>query len=915
MYMAAKLSLKDPNGSPASGAILTMNNQQVVANEQGVAWFSDVMHHTQEVTVFYNGQNYTVPVHFHTPEQYAWLGMSHEFKNTGTAFSLALAGLILALGLYVRFGRELPRIRREWHFILKSTRIQHRVLSAATLGFMVASLIALSLSFGPFVNQAEAAVNQNLPVPTGLKIVEDDRNAILEWNGGVSNMEIEDPEGVSGYQVSWGLEGQPLGNKKLVTERITQLQPLENGKKYVVQIQAVDNLGRVSPPSNALTFTGNPARVDMLRAKMNGFFDDFNLPAGGYDELKWNSAYSRCTVPEYSAFFINTQFHSHNLLSALNCDRAQAISRPRAVFDFTNRTGTITFDFDGNFRRDTWYLDIVPELMDITGRINDDSAGHPGNFVRLQQREQGLNIQYIDKNGIPKILSETDWNNFVPLDYAGVKLTPNVRRQWEVKLSQNYVGIFINGKKVLETGELKLDFSRAHLLWSEFAYNNPKANEPFVLVHWDNFGFDAPDGYKPATRTHNYRLNNSGADFFNADSSTKVTRTLRIPDQVKGTLAERLMFTLQMDSNGAYQWSQNDHVVINGKRFDVAQPKSNVPNLSIEEIVSGYVPHSMVLQVPSGTFKTGDNTLEFSLENSGVLNVHAELDFEINKAPNYTQPFKLEALAPIPPTPDVGPGALIKTIAGKEIAEENLPNAEKQIPLGKVLSGKTKISIEVTGDVAMNATGSNPGISRLELYLNKKLVWQQDTTAGAPAPKVNMDIELETAGYPDGTYELFLRAVNPNGTFSFPDYPAADPFTNQYYPVLVEIKNGKTGGQIVPISGSKDYVVAPTPTPLPSQLESADPTPVPDGQQEATQTEVTPVVTTQPAKPAATPIAAGQQKPAGNIPESSPANSDKLPVPVIAALTLGGVLLLSGIFLLSRVSAKSKTKAKKLSGK
>ena len=39
MYMAAKLSLKDPNGSPASGAILTMNNQQVVANEQGVAWF------------------------------------------------------------------------------------------------------------------------------------------------------------------------------------------------------------------------------------------------------------------------------------------------------------------------------------------------------------------------------------------------------------------------------------------------------------------------------------------------------------------------------------------------------------------------------------------------------------------------------------------------------------------------------------------------------------------------------------------------------------------------------------------------------------------------------------------------------------------------------------------------------------
>ena len=40
------------------------------------------------------------------------------------------------------------------------------------------------------------------------------------------------------------------------------------------------------------------------------------------------------------------------------------------MFDFTGRNGTISWDQDGAFRRDTWYMDIVPGDLDI------DLPGH-----------------------------------------------------------------------------------------------------------------------------------------------------------------------------------------------------------------------------------------------------------------------------------------------------------------------------------------------------------------------------------------------------------------------------------------------------------------------------------------------------------------------------------------------------------
>lgn len=252
---------------------------------------------------------------------------------------------------------------------------------------LLALLLALSAGW-PAIPSARAAA---LPIPAGLSIEQDDRNAILQWDFDAKNPVTPLPTGVAGYKITWGPTNTPDAFSKLTEERIIQLQPLTNGQPYVARVQSVDSAGHLSAASPNVSFTGTPARVDALRARMNGFFDDFNLAAGAPDERKWNSAYSRCNADSSNGFFINDQFHAHNTVFSGNCDRGQSISRPRATLDFSdNGMRTIVFDWDGEFRRSQWYLDLVPRMMDISGQVNLEGVSapaDPANGLRFHQNE------------------------------------------------------------------------------------------------------------------------------------------------------------------------------------------------------------------------------------------------------------------------------------------------------------------------------------------------------------------------------------------------------------------------------------------------------------------------------------------------------------------------------------------------
>jgi hypothetical protein len=630
-----------------------------------------------------------------------------------------------------------------------------------------------------------------LHIPGGPTVQQDDRNAILQWDFDPRNPVAPLPAGVVGYKITWGPASQPGAFSKLTEERIIQLQPLANGQPFVARVQSVDSAGHLSAPSPSISFTGDPSRVDALRARMNGFFDDFNLPAGAPDERKWNSAYSRCNADWSNGFFINDQFHAHNTVFSGNCDRGQSIGRPRATLDFSdNGTRTIAFDWDGELRRNQWYLDIVPRMMDISGQVNQISApADPANGLRFQQNEQSAAIFAFGPNGAEATLAAT---GNLPLDWAGLKQVPNVRRHWEIHIRRDYAEVLINGVKVLATtpGAFHLNLDLYYVLWNVFSYNTEKANVPFVLGHWDNFGFDAPAGTTHDTATHNYRLVNTGTDFMKANNPhSPAQTTLNIPDTVAGAAAQRLLFTLQMDQNESYAWSPNDRVSVNGTAFAIPKPVSNAqPALSPQDLVSAYSPYTVLIALPPGVLHKGPNQLSFNMAGSAVHNIHAELDFSASAEPPYTQPAQAIGGAVAPTIPAVGPNAVITKIDTHPI-DTNIENLNNPAVFNPNVSGIVSIGVEVHNDIALQATGNNLGVRQVELLIDKQVVLSQRTDAEAAAPGVITALKLDTRGLSNGTHEIFLRAFNTRCTPNISDYHGAGGQSGAYFPLHIKVQN------------------------------------------------------------------------------------------------------------------------------
>jgi hypothetical protein len=636
-----------------------------------------------------------------------------------------------------------------------------------------------------------------LHIPSGLTIEQDDRNAILQWDFDPQNPVTPLPTGVMGYKITWGPAATPNAFSKISEERIIQLQPLTNGQPYVARVQSIDVAGRLSASSPTISFTGTSARVDALRARMNGFFDDFNLPAGAPDERKWNSAYSRCNAATSNGFFINDQFHAHNTVYSANCDRGQSISRPRAALDFSdNGTRTIVFDWDGELRRNQWYLDIVPRMMDISGQVNIEgiiAPADPAHGLRFHQNEQAANIFEFGANGSETTLAQTNFSPYPTLDWAGFKQVPNVRRHWEIRLSRDQAEVLINGTTVLKTakGAFNLTQDRYYLLWNVFSYNSDKANVPFVLAHWDNFGFDAPAGTTHDTVTHNYRLVNTGSDFMKAfGPSAPAPATLNIPDAVAGATARRLMFTLQMDEDDTYQWAPTDTVGVNGTAFPIPKPVSNaLPVLSPQDIVNIYSPYTVIIDLPAGVLKQGANQISFNTMGSSVHNIHAELDFNTAAEPAYTPPAVVLGGALAPAIPAVGPNAVITKI-GTRVIDTSTENLNDPAVLNPTVSGIVPISVEVHQDIALQSTGSTVGVRQIELLIDKNVVLTQRTDAEAAAPSVITTLTLDTRGLSNGTHEIFLRAYDTRCTPSIADYHEAGAVSGAYFPLHIKVQNG-----------------------------------------------------------------------------------------------------------------------------
>lgn len=801
MYMTGKVNLLDINGVPASNALVTLDGgQQVFANNQGQVSFEHLMLHDHWLNIYYNSQHYEQALHVHSPETTIALSVSLETHHT---ISLLLGGFWLAWTIFMTLVVIKFRTKKKlsgWFKPLLFFRTLSALLSWRPkfefnrIAGLVLSLLVGIILLSPFerttvpANAAyTAAILSSLPVPTNLTVEQDDNNVILSWNGGVLKPDQSEPAGVGGYKLSWGLKGQVLSNTLLTPYRIAQLQPLVNGQTYQVQVQTVDMTGNLSNPSQVVNFTGDPSRVNALRTRMTGFFDDFNLPAGEFDELKWNQAVSRCNDENLSTSFVNSQFHAHNLITSNRCDRSQIINRPRAIFDFSNRTGSLTFDLDGSDRRDFFYLDLMPAALDITGHVDldvDNIASYPANMLRYKQNGNVISIIYTAPDGNVTVIAETNSNPYTSLDWIGLNTIPNVRRHWEIKISKTQTQLFINGILVLQ-GSLNLPFTKTTVHWNHFSYNTNKANEPFSLLHWDNFGFDGP---APAIETHNYRTDGYlGREFLESFNNTPVNTIINIPDSLTDVTARRLMFTLQTDINTFYKWSSADNVKINGQPFSIPKPADTAPNA--DKLVGTLNPFSVTVSVPASVFKTGVNAVSFSCASCGVLNIHAEFDFLKGSVPTYTPPSKIyPGTISLPILPDVGPGATLDSLGSTPIdvsGESAEPGAQKVFNI----KGIVPVHFTVNNAIALNGIGLASGLSKVQLRVDQQVVYEQLLNG---APNSHLVYNMDTTRFNNGRHQLDILAWNNNGNPSIPDYLLAHSSAGDYYPIQINLTNPVT---------------------------------------------------------------------------------------------------------------------------
>ena len=678
---------------------------------------------------------------------------------------------------------------------------------------------AQSLPSAPVVVAIPALVAPKtpaLPVPLALAAQADDRNAILAWGvpgtvnqdpntSGALRPDQHEPGGVSGFLITWGPREHPAAFYKLSTERIAQLQPLAPGVVYTASVQSVDALGDTSSPSASVTFAHDPSRVDALRARMTGFFDDFDTPAGPFDEQKWNTSYASGDDPALSGAFVNAQFHAHDMVSNKNGfnDRDWVLNRPRAVFDVAGRTGTLVFDMDGEFRRDQWYLDLVPEtyaqgVPDTTGQTHLEdgvTAASPGDFIRIHQTNQTVGIFYINPQGVEVPLASTDWTrrgdlSCAPLDWQGLKLVPNVRRHWTVEYSQTRCTVLVDDVKILQA-DYRLDYARVVPLWLAFSYNTLKSNEPVMLLHWDNFGFDGPPS--PAA-VHNYKAALDATDFAELcnwqPNAGRQTYTLPIRDSLGGATARRMMLSLTCRTR-VYGWSLADHVSVNGHDFPLADPAS-MTGLPDTSLVSGITGFPVIINVPDGVFHTGNNSVTVCLASGGVMNVHAEFEFPQGSAPAYTTPMAIydpdcasgtcppgETMPGMPAMPVVGPGTYIGAVGGTPpplLTDDSIQGLSLPISRSKNYGfgpGIVPVEVLVTCDTDLAASGTIHGVHHVSLLLDNRLVSAVTTHASTPAPGGKVTLLLNAAALAVGKHALSAVACAPDGTPGAVDYDGA----------------------------------------------------------------------------------------------------------------------------------------------
>ncbi len=634
--------------------------------------------------------------------------------------------------------------------------------------------------------------------PSNLVVVNDDGMATVKWNPSPDSDTV-------GYKVTWGGAGTQ-DRTSFTPYPDIQIQPLQVNTQYHVRVQAINKNGDLSNAIGPIPVVSDATYVKNLKSQMTGMFDDFNTNVynGLPNPLNWYTTVQNAS-PLSMAYVSGVQNDLETVLennaSLQNGQKSSMTMHALSPFDFTNRIGTVAFDFDfgetpliqGSANTaPEWALTISPTRVDTityNNLYNGSQAIFPLEAFQVYMKNDTISLRSI-VNGV--ILNQWDstYSRIHPIRDIGV------RKHALLKISKESAQLYIDGMQVLSVSNLDLGFSKGWIYNQEILTNAPTSHIPFVFSSFDNFGFDSGSNNQ-AQIIHTYTAGGYGSsdkkniDFFN----NSATYTITIPDVTTGEQAERLL----IDAN--IHGSVIPKVTVNG----VA---AVWPILS--QFTDGEEYNTRVIDLPVGTLHTGENTIIISSDDKdtfsvGLQNVHAEIEFPAGTNLSYTAypvPFSgnnIETrIPPIAPIPFFG---------------QQVPQNEE------VVRGTVPIEVVADGAFSLLPTGHTNPVTQVALDIDGAP--QTIFTLNQPTIKTDQILSLDTTKIPNGRHTLSVTAygTDKNASGTIASLTSLDPLlqntsedSSLLFQRIITITNGASQATI-------------TPTAVPTQTKEETPTP------------------------------------------------------------------------------------------
>jgi len=651
----------------------------------------------------------------------------------------------------------------------------------------------------------ETPIDPTLFKPEVTRILNREFESIVEFTPGHKsvNGELNLPPRVESFLIEFGPVTQnfpftirqvrPIGQMQLIDDGI-----LNRGRIFSIG-KSRDGKSMVKSLPTEFFFQSDSTEVNKIREKVV-FFDDFNGDAGDFDERRWNVAFSACSLAKTANFPVNNQKHLHTQVGAFStaCPNDFLTGRSRAVFDFTDRTGTIFLDHDaGSFVGHEFFLDVTAEGAPDLVLGKDEK-----NVVRVKLDNSQLEVQQILPDGSTVVLDGSQQNLFLRGDET--YSVTNVRRPWVMEINKNAMSLDINGVRVLDNIQFKepLEFERANIVLTHRGVNTLQEGHHAVTMHLDNIGFDGP---KPELQTLNYR--NVQQKQFKSPSNNDVF-TIDIPESDTNTVGgkARLQFSSQLRRN-----FNGNTVVLNGKEINFPAPEGNPGLLD---------PVNTVIEVDAADVAGRVNRIVFPPQLNGgddgfFGNVHIELDFACNEGVEVDQrEFSIQPSQPIfassfPISFNCDQEILARPVLELVSINNRAPvarslrvnNVRRRIGFGRrsrnivvpVASGE--IRVNMFSDRQLRHNGGSNGLQTLQVLVDCQVVKEVDL-GGAAFQVLDFPVDVNVVG--PGTKEVFLRVVDNAGrssTLGLDTQVGRSPEEEIYDPLVVVLGRGRASRQ------------------------------------------------------------------------------------------------------------------------